>query len=181
MRRFGPGDPLRSVLLALTGVLLSSVPVSAQNPIQIENMLLGVNDWVIPAAQRVTHPNWSTTDRSNAEIEGYASLTSVAAGETIRFYVNTAEPEYQMRFYRIGWYGGSGAREMLKVDRDGVVQPDCDVEPMTDMVHCNWTDPGSLRRERERPVPGSHRERRRLLAALGDHARRPHAGMGRAR
>ena len=57
-------------------------------------------------------------------IEGYASLTSVNRGGQIRFFVNTADPSYTMDVFRMGYYGGLGARRMLPtITRTGTVQP----------------------------------------------------------
>ena len=47
------------------------------------------------------------------EIEGYASLTSVNVGGSISFFVSTSDSTYTMDFYRIGWYGGAGGREVF--------------------------------------------------------------------
>ena len=78
------------------------------------------------------------------EIEGYASATSVAAGGTIRLFVNTASPRFAIDVYRLGWYGGKGGRLVTStVERDGRVQvvppPDAD-----GLVECAWTDPYEL-------------------------------------
>lgn len=53
-------------------------------------------------------------------IEAYASETSVAPGETIRFHVSVDPTEpYNIRVYRLGWYGGAGrARPVLIVTID---------------------------------------------------------------
>jgi hypothetical protein len=70
------------------------------NPIQTENALPGTTDW------QLTHA------ATNHEIEGYASATSINRGSQISFFVNTAEPSYTIEIFRMGWYGGLGARRM---------------------------------------------------------------------
>jgi hypothetical protein len=68
------------------------------NPIQQENALPGSDSWLFPAAD----------DRA---IEGYASEASVQPGDTVHFHVSTTpEASYQILVYRLGWYGGAGAR-----------------------------------------------------------------------
>ena len=44
-------------------------------------------------------------------IEGYASQTSVAPGETLQLHVSTRPgAKYQVQIFRLGWYGGQGGR-----------------------------------------------------------------------
>ncbi len=83
---------------------LAQKPVTG-NPIQRENLLPGTPDW------RITNPS-PLDPRSNSYvgIEGYSSVTSVAAGNTISFAVNTNTTTFNADIYRLGWYQGSGAR-----------------------------------------------------------------------
>jgi len=85
-----------AALLAAAGLAGGPSP----NPIQIENALPGaaVASWLQPA-----YPP--------ANVQGYASEESVLPGETVHFHVSTADGErYRIEVYRLGWYGGSGAR-----------------------------------------------------------------------
>ncbi|HXN22738.1 MAG TPA: N,N-dimethylformamidase beta subunit family domain-containing protein [Candidatus Dormibacteraeota bacterium] len=78
----------------------------------------------------------------NHEIEGYASHASINRGEPIRLFVNTAEPTYTIEIYRMGWYGGTGAKKMLgPLTRPGTVQPAAITKPATGLLECNWGDP----------------------------------------
>jgi len=140
------GELLSSVLVSAVTLLASATPAYGQNPVVLENLRAGTDEWLIAPENRVDRTEWLTTVHSVAQIEGYASLTSVGHGETIRFFVDTAEPSYQMRFYRIGWYGGLGAREITKVQRNRVEpgQPSCTRDAATLMVECNWLDPYEL-------------------------------------
>src|SRR3990172_1011710 len=131
------GELLSSVLVSAVALLASATQAYGQNPVVLENLRAGTDEWLIAPENRVDRTDWPTMDHSLAQIEGYASLTSVGHGETIRLYVDTAEPSYQMRFYRIGWYGGLGAREITKVQRDGVRQPACTRDAATLMIECN--------------------------------------------
>ena len=81
----------------------------------------------------------------NGEIEGYASATSVARGQSIKLYVNTSEPSYTLCVYRIGWYGGKGGRMVAgPITRSGIRQPAASFDPATRMAECNWTSPYTL-------------------------------------
>lgn len=74
---------------------------SASNPITIENRLPGTADWHFGEA----HPD---------AIEGYTSEVSVAPGGVVHVHVGTTPSElYQIRVYRLGWYAGKGARQLL--------------------------------------------------------------------
>jgi hypothetical protein len=47
-------------------------------------------------------------------VEGYTSEVSVSPGATVHFHVSTEEGEqYRIEIYRLGWYGGDGARLLV--------------------------------------------------------------------
>lgn len=106
---------------------------AAQNVIQTENARPGTTDWQI------------TYLSENHEIEGYASLTSVNRGGNITFYVNTAEPSFQLQIFRLGWYGGLGGRNIgvdglgSSVTLPGKVQPVPVPDPVTGLIECAWS------------------------------------------
>jgi hypothetical protein len=117
------------------GTATPSQPASASaNPTQIENQRAGSVDW------EITQP---AIDR---EIEGYASRTSVDAGETIDLFVNTAAPRYTIDVFRMGWYSGLGARRLAgPIERTGTAQAMPAPDPSTGLVECHWRDPYALR------------------------------------
>src|SRR3954463_14052229 len=94
----------------------------AQNVIQLENAKPGDADWQLTALS------------DTPTVEGYASATSVNRGETIRFFVNSSAPTYTMTIYRVGWYGGRGARKMMSVTLPGRQQPVPAPDPVTGMI-----------------------------------------------
>jgi cellulose synthase/poly-beta-1,6-N-acetylglucosamine synthase-like glycosyltransferase len=102
--------------------------------IEQENQKKGTTSWML------------TTPARHREIEGYASLASVNRGETISLFVHTEAPSFVARFYRMGWYGGAGAREVAEpVRRVGRRQPPPFVDATTGLVECRWEDPIVLR------------------------------------
>ncbi|HIK04381.1 MAG TPA: hypothetical protein IGS40_06650 [Trichormus sp. M33_DOE_039] len=104
------------------------------NPIIIENQKIGTTAW------QLTNP------ATRREIEGYASLTSVNRGDTIKLFVNTKEPNYTIEIFRMGWYGGAGGRQMAAaITRVGVKQPPPIIDRATGLIECNWKDPYSLK------------------------------------
>src|ERR1700694_3303471 len=72
----------------------------AGNDIAAENAMAGTADWQI------------TNLALNGEISGYAGQTSYARGETVDLHISTRTDgeAYSIALYRMGWYGGSGAR-----------------------------------------------------------------------
>jgi hypothetical protein len=100
------------------------------NPITVENAKAGTANW---------RP---TNQAENREIEGYANRTSVGAGQSISFFVNTASASYTVEIYRIGWYGGLGGRLMRTSGvRTGIKQTIPTPNATTGLCECNWKTP----------------------------------------
>src|SRR5262245_25578452 len=107
--------------------------LAAAATIAIENQRAGTTDWEIraPALAR--------------EIEGYASRTSVNGGEPIDLFVSTRDPRYTIDVFRMGWYGGAGARRVAgPIERRGRLQETPAADPTTGLVECRWQDPYAL-------------------------------------
>jgi hypothetical protein len=75
-------------------VLLCSAFVSAPNPVQRENALPGTTAWQM---------------RASGSAELYATPISAAPGDAVSVHVSTPD-RYRLTVYRLGWYGGAGAR-----------------------------------------------------------------------
>lgn len=104
------------------------------NPVRAENRLLGSRDWRIGAGAT------TAADDVGRQIKGYASATSVNLGETLDFHVSTnpARP-YTVSVFRMGDYGGVGARQVaLSPTLPGVKQPDPVTVPGTGTITCGW-------------------------------------------
>ncbi len=52
--------------------------------------------------------------RGPQTIVGYTPALSYAPGESVAFKVSTASPSWRISVYRLGWYGGNGARRVPK-------------------------------------------------------------------
>jgi hypothetical protein len=113
------------VLLAVLDVCDAAEPIG-HTPIAEENARPGDASWVL-------------TDPADHEIEGYASATSVNRGESLRFFVNTADPTFSLSIYRMGWYGGAGARLVKgSIELPAVQQSIPIADPETGFIECNW-------------------------------------------
>jgi hypothetical protein len=83
------------------------------NPIQTENSLGGTQPsaWLQPA----TPPT---------SIEGWASEASVLPGEQVHLHVSMRDGDrYTVELYRLGWYGGLGARLLACLPGCGADRP----------------------------------------------------------
>jgi hypothetical protein len=110
-----------------------SEPQIDSNPIIQENLNLGTTEWEL------------TNPATNQEIEGYASLTSVNRGHKISFYVNTKDPHYSLEIFRMGWYGGAGARRMIAgIKLPGIKQPPPLEHRASGLVECDWQESYTL-------------------------------------
>jgi hypothetical protein len=106
------------------------VTVTDQNVIVLENQKSGTTAWKIPSACQTT-----------TEIAGYADATSINKGQAINFKVSLAQAgKYQIDVYRLGYYGGTGARLITSITGlNGTTQavPKID-DPNTRLVECKW-------------------------------------------
>ncbi|MFF7238849.1 DUF4082 domain-containing protein [Streptomyces collinus] len=90
------------------------------------------------------------------DIKGFSTKESVQAGDTVQFKVQSKTP-YRIEIYRLGWYGGDGAREMSTAAQAAVTYPanyltkpaNCTTKSTTGLVDCgnwpvtaSWTVPG---------------------------------------
>src|SRR6476661_6625971 len=69
-----------------------------------ENQLAGA-----PASQ------WYIDGAGDSNIEGFATRMSVDRGQSIDFKVDTDAGAYRLDIYRMGYYGGMGAREVASI------------------------------------------------------------------
>ena len=86
---------------------------------------------------------WDTnTLAGDPTILGFATDISVAQGGTIYFKINTAASAYTIDIYRIGYYGGNGARKITSVTPSATLpqtQPACATDATTQLYDCgNW-------------------------------------------
>jgi methionine-rich copper-binding protein CopC len=123
------------VVLALAGALAIIVPLaparaSCANPIACENLLTGTPQSV-----------WDVTSPA-AAIEGFADPFSVNVGGSINFKIRTSAALFAVDIYRMGYYGGDGARKITSLTPDLLVsrgQPACTTNTVTGLVDCgNW-------------------------------------------
>ena len=77
----------------------------------------------------------------DSNIEGFATDISVNHGSPVSFKINTNSTDYRIDIYRLGYYGGLGARKVDTITHTGLqTQPDPLVDPTTGLVDAgNWS------------------------------------------
>jgi hypothetical protein len=127
-RTFLKGSAIGAGAAVADTSFLGGLAHAASNPVAVENALPGTDD------------DWDVYGDSS--IEGFATQHSVNAGETVQFKISTQATSYRIRIYRLGWYGGKGARrvaEMLPSVSLPQVQPDPHFDGATNTTDCgNW-------------------------------------------
>lgn len=114
-------------------------PKEKENKIIIENRLAGTSDWLIS----VKEDSCSLPDHRycrRPQIEGYASQTSVAAGDTINLYVSTNPgADFTIDIYRLGYYQGKGGNLKKTIGPlKGKIQVNDEPDPKTNFIECKW-------------------------------------------
>jgi hypothetical protein len=144
---------------AVLGVLLASAPFQAQAPAGQAARPAApppANACASPANKIVAEnckpgnyrTEWDINSDGDASIQGFASEMSVSPGENIDFKVNTISPRYRIDIFRMGWYGGNGAR-LVQAIRPSVPLPQTQPPCMTAgqrLLDCgNWATSASWR------------------------------------
>lgn len=94
-----------------------------------ENAKPGTAGWAVPA---------SAVGPQNA-IQGYTDQVSVTPGQSFRLYVSTTAPQFTATAYRIGYYGGTNARQVWQSPQtQGQLQTAQSFNKATNTVECEW-------------------------------------------
>jgi hypothetical protein len=134
------------VLAALVALVLglSAGPAQAQvgpcaapaNEVVAENCLPGS-----PPSE------WDVDGAGDNGIQGFSTDISVNHGQTVGFKVDTDASDYRLDIYRMGWYGGDGARLVTTVQPSATLpqtQPGCVNDGTTGLIDCgNWAESAS--------------------------------------
>ena len=115
---------------------LAQVTGCLSNPVVCENQNTGS-----PASE------WDVVGSGATGIQGFATDMSVNRGGTVHFKVLTPAAAYQIAIYRMGYYGGLGARRIATIAPTATLpqtQPPCLTETATGLVDCgNWAESAS--------------------------------------
>ena len=115
--------------VALSPAAHASDPCTSGNAIACENSKPGS-----PASE------WEIDGAGDPGLQGFATQFSVDVGETESFKVKTTASSYTIDIYRLGWYGGDGARKVASVTPTPRSQPNCIEDQATELYDCgNWS------------------------------------------
>ena len=95
--------------------------------------------WVIRENLRPGTSEWRIRQGTARTIEGFANKVSAQHGEMVTLFVSTPAARFQVKAFRMGYYGGRGAR---LVWTSAVVQGGLQAapvrQPRTNMVEARW-------------------------------------------
>jgi len=133
-RTLGLAVAAAALLLGAGASSADAAPCDAPitNPVACENTKPGS-----PSSE------WDVSGAGSASIQGFATSMSVDQGQPISFKVDTDATAYHLDIYRMGYYGGQGARKVATVQPLAVLpqlQPECLFQAVTGLVDCgNWS------------------------------------------
>ena len=85
---------------------------------------------------------WDISGAGDSTIQGFATDISVNQGGTAFFKINTNAKAYAITIFRMGYYGGSGARQIATISPSVTLpqtQPACKTDATTFLYDCgNW-------------------------------------------
>jgi hypothetical protein len=119
-------------LPSIYGPQVAASCAAPANPIEAENCQVGN-----PSSE------WNISGVGDSSLQGFATEISVNRGTTVSFKIdsNTTGP-YRLDIYRMGYYGGMGARKIATVPDTVTLrqdQPNCLTNGTTGLVDCgNW-------------------------------------------
>jgi hypothetical protein len=121
----GPSDARYRWLVPTTGAPPST---------SVENRAAGTRAWRLPGGAG------TVGGVAHGAIVGYVGAQAIAAGHTERVYVNApGARSVRIAVYRMGWYGGTGGRLVLRsASLRAVSQPRCAHSSATGLTECRW-------------------------------------------
>ncbi|MDR6668766.1 hypothetical protein J2X71_005049 [Rhizobium sp. 1399] len=122
--------PVGSVALAAPAAAAAAAPTL--NKIALENMKQGN-----PISE------WGLEGDGNGTIQGFATEISTNIGQTVDFKIATDSTHYRIDIYRMGYYGGAGARKVDSIENSlttAQIQPHPIVDMSLGLIDCgNWS------------------------------------------
>ena len=128
-----------AALFAALAVILFAEPVRAQ----VDPCAAPANEVVAENCKPGSPPSeWDVSGAGDPSIQGFATDISVDQGQPVTFKVDTDAGDYRLDIYRMGWYGGDGARLVATVQPSATLpqsQAACTEDGATGLVDCgNW-------------------------------------------
>ncbi|WP_328465530.1 phage gp6-like head-tail connector protein [Actinoplanes sp. NBC_00393] len=122
-----------AVLILAPGEGGGEPPPAAETAVEAENRLTGT-----------ASSTWDVDGAGSTTIQGFATDTSFARGGTLSVKVHSPSSSWTGSIYRVGYYGGAGARLIDTISGPQTTQPDGTVDGTTLMASCaNWSVNGT--------------------------------------
>lgn len=90
---------------------------------------------------------WDVSGAGHPDIQGFATDISVNKGQQVVFKIKTNATNYRLDVYRMGYYGGNGARKWDTIQvslQQAQSQPACQTDSETGLLDCgNWQQSAS--------------------------------------
>ncbi|WP_345774844.1 DUF4082 domain-containing protein [Rhizobium sp. K102] len=123
----GGGETGKGTNTKGVGVLSGSVttPPTTQRSLTTQNQAAAAaaaSNAIVLENQKQGNPEseWGIVGAGSSNIEGFATDISVDNGKTISFKINTNSTNYRIDIYRLGYYGGMGARKVATMQHTGL-------------------------------------------------------------
>lgn len=100
----------------------------------------GRASWVSEENSRPGSPSWAISGYAiPGALDAYSDSVSAQVGDVVRLFVSCTAPSFHVEAYRMGYYGGVGARMLWRsATLPATPQPPSTFTPGTNMVECNW-------------------------------------------
>jgi N,N-dimethylformamidase beta subunit-like, C-terminal/Domain of unknown function (DUF4082)/Cadherin-like domain/Bacterial Ig domain len=122
----GPANFTYTISDGRGGTAGAGVSLTVQQPAGGGNSIVQEN--AKPGSPR---SEWDISGAGSSNIEGFAADMSVNRGATVDFKIRTSSTNYRIDIYRLGYYGGSGARKVATIQRT-LTQAQAQPGPLTD-------------------------------------------------
>jgi hypothetical protein len=126
-----PAASLATTAAAPAAAPAAALPVTT-NRIAWENLKQGT-----PRSE------WAIEGDGDGNIQGFATEISTNIGQTVDFKIATDSTHYRIDIYRMGYYGGDGARKVASIDKSlttAQIQPHPIVDMSLGLIDCgNWS------------------------------------------
>ncbi|MGO7287044.1 DUF4082 domain-containing protein [Rhizobium ruizarguesonis] len=117
---------------ALAAPLAAAAAAATPNKIALENLKQGN-----PISE------WGLQGDGGGTIQGFATEISTNIGQTVDFKIATDSTHYRIDIYRMGYYGGDGARKVGSIEQSlttAQIQPHPIVDMSLGLIDCgNWS------------------------------------------
>lgn len=102
---------------------------------------------VVAENRRPGASDWRIQKQGPGMIEGFADHDYARQGDAVGLFVSTDQSRFVATAYRMGWYGGAGARQIWQSGPiTGTKQAQCGLDPSRNMVSCaDWTRSTTMR------------------------------------